>query len=148
MTPRSHPTSPCSQEVAAHSCSRSLADIQGFDTRASRVACLVLAVFFMLTLVWARKSMIAWVTILFTAGLIVLCWLVGSSVALRFLVLFIGVMSCLYSVVSILKIFPTFQPGREKVRWSNNLAQFAPLASLTRAVGRHRRHVEAQSERF
>lgn len=74
--------------------------MQGFDTRASRVACLVLAVFFMLTLVWARKSFIAWITIIFTAGLIVLCWLVGSSVALRFLILFIGVMSCLYSVVS------------------------------------------------
>lgn len=80
-----------------------VANAQGFDTRASRVACLVLAVFFMLTLVWARKSLIAWITIIFTAGLIVLCWLVGSSVALRFLVLFIGVMSCLYSVVSTLQ---------------------------------------------
>lgn len=76
------------------------ADTQGFDTRASRVACLVLGVFFLLTLVWARKSAIAWFTIIFAAGLIVLCWLVASSVALRFLVLFIGVMSCLYSVVS------------------------------------------------
>lgn len=64
------------------------------------MACLVLGVFFLLTLVWARSSFIAWVTIIFAAGLIVLCWLVASSVALRFLVLFIGVMSCLYSVVS------------------------------------------------
>lgn len=80
--------------------SHTRANAQGFDTRASRVACLVLGVFFLLTLVWARKSAIAWITILFAAGLIVLCWLVASSVALRFLVLFIGVMSCLYSVVS------------------------------------------------
>lgn len=105
----SHGKPPGYSHVALCVCTlhpQTLANVQGFDTRASRVACLVLAVFFMLTLVWARKSMIAWVTILFTAGLIVLCWLVGSSVALRFLVLFIGVMSCLYSVVSIASCSP------------------------------------------
>lgn len=84
-------------------CARSLAhaNAQGFDTCASRVACIVLAVFFLLTLVWARKSFIAWLMILFFVALIVVCWIVESSVALRYLVLFIGVMSCLYCIVSV-----------------------------------------------
>lgn len=51
-------------DVAAH-------HLQGFDTNASKVACLVLSVFFLLTLFWARKSWIAWVTIAFAWGLIV-----------------------------------------------------------------------------
>ncbi|TCD63105.1 hypothetical protein EIP91_005977, partial [Steccherinum ochraceum] len=37
-----------------------------------------------------------WVLILGMSGLIVLFWLVANSVALRYLVLFIGVMSCMY----------------------------------------------------
>jgi len=36
------------------------------------------------------------------AGLITVCWLVADSVALRFLILFIGVMSCLYCVWDII----------------------------------------------
>ncbi|KAK1927389.1 peptidase M50B-like-domain-containing protein [Papiliotrema laurentii] len=69
----------------------------GFDTNASKVAVLVLAVLWILTLWWARRSWVAWVTIALVAGLILICWLVKESVALRFFVLFIGVMSCLYS---------------------------------------------------
>ncbi|RSH94516.1 hypothetical protein EHS25_004319 [Saitozyma podzolica] len=74
----------------------------GFDTDASKVACLVLSFFFLLTLWWARKSWIAWLTIALMAALIVVCWLVAHSVALRFLVLFIGVMSCFYSIWDII----------------------------------------------
>ncbi|KAF7311596.1 hypothetical protein MKEN_01062400 [Mycena kentingensis (nom. inval.)] len=70
----------------------------GFDTRASKVAVLVVAVFFLFTLWWARKNWLTWLLILGMAGLIVLFWLVGDSVALRYLVLFIGVMSCLYAI--------------------------------------------------
>ncbi|KAJ7929270.1 peptidase M50B-like-domain-containing protein [Mycena leptocephala] len=68
----------------------------GFDTNASKVAVIVLAVFFLITLWWARRNLLTWVLILGMAGLIILFWFVAESVALRYLVLFIGVMSCMY----------------------------------------------------
>ncbi|KAH8824583.1 peptidase M50B-like-domain-containing protein [Flagelloscypha sp. PMI_526] len=68
----------------------------GFDTSASKIATLVLAAFFLITLWWARKNWLSWVLILGMSGLIVLFWFVGQGVALRYLVLFIGVMSCMY----------------------------------------------------
>jgi len=68
----------------------------GFDTKASKIACLVLAGFFILTLWWARRSMFTWILIIGMAGLIVAFWFIADSVALRFLILFIGVMSDLY----------------------------------------------------
>jgi hypothetical protein len=70
----------------------------GFDTNASKVATIILAVFFLFTLWWARKNWLSWVVILGITGLILLFWFVGGGVALRYLVLFIGVMSCLYCV--------------------------------------------------
>ncbi|KAF8123757.1 peptidase M50B-like-domain-containing protein [Boletus edulis] len=73
----------------------------GFDTNASKIACLVLAAFFLFTLWWARRNWLTWVLILGMTGLIVLFWFVGGGVALRYFasasrVLFIGVMSDLY----------------------------------------------------
>jgi len=68
----------------------------GFNTDASKIASLVLAVFFLFTLWWARASWISWILIIGMSGLIVLFWFVGQGVALRYLVLFIGVMSCMY----------------------------------------------------
>ncbi|KAH8995890.1 peptidase M50B-like-domain-containing protein [Lactarius hatsudake] len=87
----------------------------GFDTDASKVATLVLAVFFLFTLWWARPqspvslfvpSWVAstglnlairtWVLLLGMSGLIILFWFIKGGVALRYLVLFIGVMSCMY----------------------------------------------------
>ncbi|EPT00085.1 hypothetical protein FOMPIDRAFT_1163375 [Fomitopsis schrenkii] len=68
----------------------------GFDTNASKVASLVLAVFFLFTLWWARRDWLTWLLIVGMAGLIVLFWFVGGGVALRYFILFIGVMSCLY----------------------------------------------------
>ena len=53
----------------------------GFDVVASKVASIVLGVCFLLTLWWGRKS-----------------WFIAHAEALRFVVLFIGVMSSLYSV--------------------------------------------------
>ncbi|KAG6328254.1 hypothetical protein ID866_10835 [Astraeus odoratus] len=70
----------------------------GFDTNASKVACLVLAVFFLFTLWWARRNWLSWVLILGMSGLIVLFWFVAEGEALRYLVLFIGVMSDLYVI--------------------------------------------------
>ncbi|KAF8320122.1 hypothetical protein DL93DRAFT_2053076 [Clavulina sp. PMI_390] len=68
----------------------------GFDTKASKIACLVLAVFFLLTLWWARRNLFTWILILGMAALIVAFWFIAKGVALRFLILFIGVMSDLY----------------------------------------------------
>ncbi|KAL7416087.1 peptidase M50B-like-domain-containing protein [Mrakia frigida] len=70
----------------------------GFDINASKVACLVLGVFFLLTLYWARRSWSSWLTILFMCALIAICWIFAHSLPLRFFVLFLGVMSCFYSV--------------------------------------------------
>ncbi|KAH8100227.1 peptidase M50B-like-domain-containing protein [Cristinia sonorae] len=68
----------------------------GFNTNASKIATLCLAAFFLFTLWWARRNWLTWVLILGMSGLIVLFWFVADSVALRFFVLFIGVMSCMY----------------------------------------------------
>ncbi|KAH9162280.1 peptidase M50B-like-domain-containing protein [Lactarius sanguifluus] len=68
----------------------------GFDTDASKVASLVLAVFFLFTLWWARRNLLTWVLLLGMSGLIILFWFIKGGVALRYLVLFIGVMSCMY----------------------------------------------------
>lgn len=68
----------------------------GFNESASKIASLVLAFFFILTLWWARKNWLTWLLILGMSGLIVMFWFIAGGVALRYLILFIGVMSCMY----------------------------------------------------
>ncbi|KAF8061708.1 peptidase M50B-like-domain-containing protein [Lyophyllum atratum] len=68
----------------------------GFNTNASKIASIVLAVFFLFTLWWARRNLLTWALIFGMSGLVVLFWFVGGGVALRYFVLFIGVMSCMY----------------------------------------------------
>ncbi|KAL5511997.1 hypothetical protein ACEPAH_5216 [Sanghuangporus vaninii] len=68
----------------------------GFNINASKVASLVLAAFFLFTLWWARRNLLTWALVLGMSGLIVAFWFIKDAVALRFLVLFIGVMSCMY----------------------------------------------------
>ena len=79
----------------------------GFDTNASKVASLVLAVFFLFTLWWARRNLLwaafvliaswlpltlfsmiysTWVLIVGMSGIIVLFWFVAQGVALRYFV--------------------------------------------------------------
>ncbi|KAJ5183957.1 hypothetical protein N7492_001573 [Penicillium capsulatum] len=70
----------------------------GFDIVASKVASIVLGVCFLLTLWWARRDWLTIMTILFAVGLLVACWFIAHGEALRWVVLFIGVMSSLYSV--------------------------------------------------
>lgn len=70
----------------------------GFDIVASKVASIVLGVCFLLTLWWARKDWLTIVTIVLAVGLLVACWFIAHAAALRCVVLFIGVMSSLYSV--------------------------------------------------
>lgn len=69
-----------------------------FDIRASKVFAIILGVFFLFTLWWARKDWLTWIVIVAFAGLIVAFWFIADGVALQYLILFIGVMSCLYSV--------------------------------------------------
>ncbi|KAN0112362.1 Peptidase M50B-like domain containing protein [Hyaloscypha variabilis] len=70
----------------------------GFDIVASKVASIVLGVCFLLTLWWARKDWLTIITILLAVGLLVACWFIKHAEALKYVVLFIGVMSSLYSV--------------------------------------------------
>ncbi|KAJ5887212.1 hypothetical protein N7504_011259 [Penicillium tannophilum] len=70
----------------------------GFDIVASKVASFVLGVCFLLTLWWARKDWLTIGTILLAIGLLIACWFIAHAEALRWFVLFIGVMSSLYSV--------------------------------------------------
>ncbi|KAG8808694.1 hypothetical protein FRC19_005716, partial [Serendipita sp. 401] len=68
----------------------------GFNTNASKIASLVLAAIFILALFWARKSVVAWILIFGFAGILIALWLIKNSIGLRFFVLFMGVMSCMY----------------------------------------------------
>ncbi|KAK7472487.1 hypothetical protein VKT23_000602 [Stygiomarasmius scandens] len=70
----------------------------GFNTNASKVASIVLAVFFLFTLWWARRDWLTWVLLLGMAALIIIFWFAGGGIALRYLILFIGVMSDLYVI--------------------------------------------------
>ncbi|KEZ40453.1 Uncharacterized protein SAPIO_CDS8333 [Scedosporium apiospermum] len=70
----------------------------GFNVVASKVASIVLGVCFLVTLWWARKDWLTYLTIGLAVGLLVACWFIAHAQALRFVVLFIGVMSSLYSV--------------------------------------------------
>jgi hypothetical protein len=78
----------------------------GFDTNASKVACLALGVFFIFTLWWARRNWLSvrsyttvdgrkltgllrtWILVLGMSGLIIMFWFVADSIALRFFVSF------------------------------------------------------------
>ncbi|KID88711.1 hypothetical protein MGU_04054 [Metarhizium guizhouense ARSEF 977] len=70
----------------------------GFNIVASKVASIVLAVCFLLTLWWGKRDWLTILTIVLAIGLLVACWFIVHAQALRFVVLFIGVMSSLYSV--------------------------------------------------
>jgi len=74
----------------------------GFDVVASKIACIVLAVFFIFTLWWARKNWLTWALIAGLGVLIILAWFIADSVALRFVILFVGVMNCMYSIWDII----------------------------------------------
>ena len=70
----------------------------GFNIVASKIASIVLGVCFLLTLWWGKKDWLTILTILLAVGLLIACWFISHAQALRFVVLFIGVMSSLYSV--------------------------------------------------
>lgn len=70
----------------------------GFNIVASKVASIALAFCFLLTIWWGKRDWLTILTILLAVGLLVGCWFIANALALRFVVLFIGVMSSLYSV--------------------------------------------------
>ncbi|KAK1761011.1 peptidase M50B-like-domain-containing protein [Echria macrotheca] len=70
----------------------------GFNIVASKVASIVVGVCFLLTLWWGRRDWLTILTILLAVGLLVGCWFIANAEALRYVILFIGVMSSLYSV--------------------------------------------------
>lgn len=97
----------------------------GFNIVASKVASLILGVCFILILWWAKRDWLCvypviyvylWaidpnflltsirtiVTILASVGLLVGCWFIDHATPLRFFVLFIGVMSAMYSAWDIM----------------------------------------------
>ncbi|TNY23297.1 peptidase M50B-like-domain-containing protein [Rhodotorula diobovata] len=73
----------------------------GFDVVASKVASIVVGVMFLLTLWWGKRDWLTILTILLATGLIVACWFIAHGVALRFYMLFLGVMNSLYSLYDI-----------------------------------------------
>ncbi|PSR90336.1 peptidase M50B-like-domain-containing protein [Coniella lustricola] len=82
----------------------------GFDIVASKVASLVIGVLFLLLLWWGvvkamnvplkdgEKRWIAPLIILLNTGLLVACWFIADSEALRYYVLFVGTLTATYSV--------------------------------------------------
>lgn len=76
----------------------------GFDIVASKVASIALGVGFLLTLWWARRDWLTIGTVVASVGLLVACWFIKHAEPLRFVVLFIGVMSALYSVWDIVRL--------------------------------------------
>ena len=70
----------------------------GFDIVASKIASIALGVGFLMTLWWARRDWLTIGTVVASVGLLVACWFIDHAEPLRFVVLFIGVMSALYSV--------------------------------------------------
>jgi len=84
----------------------------GFDIVASKIASIVLGVCFLLTLWWARRDWLTIGTILAAVGLLVACWFIKHAEPLKYVVLFIGVMSALYSVWDIVSSLPSLHPVR------------------------------------
>ncbi|RKP10320.1 peptidase M50B-like-domain-containing protein [Thamnocephalis sphaerospora] len=74
----------------------------GFDVLASKVVSVIIGICLLATLWWARNWLTRGVTLLFI-GLIVVLWLVKDAVGLKYFVLFMGVMSCLYSLWDIVE---------------------------------------------
>ncbi|GAA6003974.1 hypothetical protein JCM10207_006493 [Rhodosporidiobolus poonsookiae] len=73
----------------------------GFDIVASKVVSIVVGVCFLVTLWWGRKDWLTILTILLATGFIVACWFIAHGAALRFYILFLGVMNSLYSAYDI-----------------------------------------------
>ncbi|KAJ1679466.1 hypothetical protein EV182_001992 [Spiromyces aspiralis] len=73
----------------------------GFEVLKSKIASVILGVILLITLFWADDWLTRGLTVLFV-GLIIGLWFTPHGVGLKYFVLFMGVMSCLYSLWDIL----------------------------------------------
>ena len=76
--------------------------IAGFSDLGSKVMAVLVGLAMLITLIWARNALTVVITILSTAVLGLLWWL-DQSKYLRFYILFLGVMSSLYSLWDIIE---------------------------------------------
>jgi len=74
----------------------------GFNVLASKIVSVIIGISLLGCLYWARNWLLRGITVLFI-GLIVLLWVVEQSQGLRYFVLFMGVMSCCYSLWDIVE---------------------------------------------
>lgn len=70
----------------------------GFNINASKIVSIGLGACFLLTLWWGKRDWLTVLTVLLAVAFLVGCWFINHAEALRFVVLFIGVMSSLYSI--------------------------------------------------
>ncbi|KAJ3117549.1 hypothetical protein HDU96_006310 [Phlyctochytrium bullatum] len=75
----------------------------GFNLLASKVLAVVIGVVMLITLVWARRSVLTIGIAVVVIGLIAFLWWFKDSIGLRYFVLFLGTMSSLYSVWDIIE---------------------------------------------
>ncbi|CAI2165297.1 15136_t:CDS:2 [Funneliformis geosporum] len=73
----------------------------GFNVMASKVASVILGVLLLILLFWAKNWLTRGLTVFF-ACVIVGLWFIEKGAGLKYFVLFVGVMSCLYSVWDIM----------------------------------------------
>ncbi|CAG8432894.1 4723_t:CDS:2 [Diversispora eburnea] len=74
----------------------------GFQVNASKYASIVLGLMLLALLYWAKNWLTRILTVIFV-GIIVGLWFIKGGAGLKYFVLFVGVMSCLYSVWDILE---------------------------------------------
>jgi len=74
----------------------------GFDVLASKIVSIFIAVCLLATLWWAKNWLTRGLTTVFIVMIIVL-WIVANGVGLTYFVLFMGVMSCFYSLWDIVE---------------------------------------------
>ncbi|KAG0244325.1 hypothetical protein BGW41_008089 [Actinomortierella wolfii] len=73
----------------------------GFNVTASKGAAIMLLLCLFLTMVWARNWLAFGISFFF-AGLVALLWWADGGKYLKYFTLFLGVMSCIYSILEII----------------------------------------------
>ena len=105
----------------------------GFDIVASKVASIVLGVCFLLTLWWARRDWLTIGTVLAAVGLLIACWFIKDAEGLKYVVLFIGVMSALYSAWDIVRSLASHIEALLTLPHSATTSSSAKSMNLTQA---------------
>eukprot|EP01135_Chromosphaera_perkinsii_P005911 Nk52_evm6s371 gene=Nk52_evmTU6s371 len=103
----------------------------GFDNLASKIAACILGAILLVTLFWADNWLLRILTVFFVGMIPLLWWVPGDweGTGLRYFVLFMGVMSCMYSLWDIIDDLI-----RRKVKESDAY-QFADVCPICPARG-------------